>query len=145
MRIDVLSAAPVVSGVAAANQQQQLQTQQAAQPSEITAAEELVAAAALQNSRNVPIENVKPPEEDEGPFFSAEDIEKLVSRGNKLFEELRLNEQFQLVRHDKLPRTMIRLIDIQQDRVIREFPPKKYLDLVAALQELSGLLFDERV
>ncbi|MCL2549102.1 MAG: flagellar protein FlaG [Symbiobacteriaceae bacterium] len=143
MRIDVLSAAPVVAATQAVQAQQQAQAQAA---TEAIAVEELTPTTAVQPLRNnVPIENIKTAVEDTDPFFTAEDIEKLVRRGNTLFEDLHLNEQFRLVQHEKLPRTMIRLIDVQQDRVIREFPPKKYLDLVAALQELSGLLFDERV
>ena len=141
MRIDGLSSAPVVSAQAVHAQQVQAATQSAA-AEEIAAS---AATAAAQPVRNVPIENIAPVDNDTDPFFTAEDIEKLVNRGNALFEDLRLHEQYRLVQHDKLPRTMIRLMDLSQDRVIREFPPKKYLDLVAALQELSGLLFDERV
>jgi len=130
------------------SQVQQVQNQQTlVQRNSVAAAaeeSEATATAVVQQARNGPIQNVKVQEEPE-PIITAEDMDKLVVRGNNLFEELRLNEQFRLVRHDKLPRTMIRLIDISQDRIIREFPPKKYLDLVAALQELSGLFFDERV
>ena len=141
MRIDVLSVPPSLTSVAAG----QNQVRQTAAAPAASAAEESQAAASVQPVRNnVLVENITP-SEDEEPFLSPEDIEKLVNRGNKLFEDLRLNEQFRLVRHDKLPRTMIRLMDVQSDRIIREFPPKKYLDLVAALQELSGLMLDERV
>ena len=136
MRIDVVSAAPILATNAAAAAQAQ-QGQQGVQ-----------SAPAVQATEAVTLPRVAPVEaqaEEKDPVFSIEDVEKLVKRGNTLFEELRLHEQFQLIKHDRLDRTMIRLVDVQQDRVIREFPPKKYLDLIAALQDLTGLFFDERV
>ena len=145
MRIDVVSAAPQV---AMAQSVSAAQAQAAAQAAAAAVAEEVASVAApqtLQMQPQVNMHQIQAAEVDNEPYLSPDEIEKLVSRGNSLFEDLHLHEQFRLVQHDKLPRTMIRLLDVQQDRVLREFPPKKYLDLVAALQELSGLLFDERV
>jgi len=140
MRIDILSAAPPLVAHPAAGHVQQHMARQTESSEESLP---VVASAAVSSRRSAPVEKAK--SEDGDPYLSPEELDKLVSHGNSLFEELHLNEQFRLVRHDKLPRTIIRLIDVKQDRIIREFPPQKYLDLVAALQELSGLLLDEKV
>ena len=138
MRLDVVSPAPQASAAQAGAMQQAMRAQ-------IANPEESEVVTSTAEVSQVQMRSQVAAEEDSTPVFTAEDIEKLVKQGNTLFKELRLHEQFQLVKHEKLDRTMIRLVDTQQDRVIREFPPKKYLDLVAALHELTGLFFDERV
>ncbi len=40
---------------------------------------------------------------------------------------------------------MVKVIDVTTDEIIREIPPEKILDLVAAIWEVSGIIVDERV
>jgi flagellar protein FlaG len=39
---------------------------------------------------------------------------------------------------------MVKVMDKEDGKVIREIPPEKTLDLVAKLWELAGILVDER-
>lgn len=62
-----------------------------------------------------------------------------------------LNESTQLVGrqlafsiHEDTGRTIVRVIDRDTDEVIREIPPEEILDLVARINEMIGLLLDER-
>jgi flagellar protein FlaG len=147
MRIDYISAAPILTNQAANAQAPQLPRQSAAavatEDSHIPLTTGVQPSTAVE--RTAVVDRAAELANESEPFISQEDIEKLISRGNCLFEELGLYEQYHFVRHDVLPRTMIRLVNIQEDRIIREFPPKKILDLVAALQDLSGVFLDERV
>lgn len=49
--------------------------------------------------------------------------------------------------HEKTNTIMVKVIDISDgsDRVIREIPPEKILDMVAKMWELAGIIVDERV
>lgn len=40
---------------------------------------------------------------------------------------------------------MVKVIDVNTDEVIREIPPEKILDLVAAIWEITGIMVDERI
>jgi len=46
--------------------------------------------------------------------------------------------------HEKTKEIMVRIIDNNTDKVIREIPPEKILDLVAKLWELAGIIVDEK-
>ena len=49
--------------------------------------------------------------------------------------------------HEKTNTIMVKVIDISDgsDRVIREIPPEKILDMVAKMWEMAGIIVDERV
>src|SRR5690625_1938390 len=46
--------------------------------------------------------------------------------------------------HEDTGRTMVRVVDRETDEVIREIPPEDVLDVVARINEMLGLLVDER-
>ena len=54
------------------------------------------------------------------------------------------NRRFDISIHEKTNEIMVKVIDTQTDKVIREIPPEKILDMVAKLWELAGLFVDER-
>lgn len=49
--------------------------------------------------------------------------------------------------HEKTNTIMVKVIDTSDgnERVIREIPPEKILDMVAKMWELAGIIVDERV
>lgn len=47
--------------------------------------------------------------------------------------------------HDKLDRYYVSVIDKNTDEVIKEIPPKKMLDMYAAMAEFMGFIVDEKV
>ena len=46
--------------------------------------------------------------------------------------------------HEETGRIWVQIIDRRTNEVLREIPPERYLDLVARIWELVGLLVDER-
>lgn len=46
--------------------------------------------------------------------------------------------------HTKLKQVMISIVDANTNEILREIPPKKILDMCAAMMESAGLLMDKR-
>ena len=40
---------------------------------------------------------------------------------------------------------MVKVIDQNTDEIIREIPPEKILDMVAALWEMAGIIVDRKI
>jgi uncharacterized FlaG/YvyC family protein len=80
------------------------------------------------------------------PFRDGEISESTISRYvNAVNEALspsffRLNFNI----HEDTNMAMIQVIDVNTDEILREIPPESRLDIMARIQEFSGLLFDER-
>ena len=47
--------------------------------------------------------------------------------------------------HEETGNIMVRVTSRDGNKVIREIPPKELLDLAARMEELAGVLFDEKV
>lgn len=71
-----------------------------------------------------------------------EDLQDALDQANKSFEPL--NRHFEFSSHEKLDRTMVKVINTKTDEVIREIPPEKLVDMVANMLEIAGILVDER-
>src|SRR5690625_4723098 len=71
------------------------------------------------------------------------DVETVVDRMNEFIEPIRTNLKF--VFHEKLNEYYVTVIDPQTDEIIREIPPKKMLDMYAAMADYMGILIDEKV
>lgn len=46
--------------------------------------------------------------------------------------------------HEKTQRVMIKIIDKDSKKVIKELPPEKTLDMLAKMWEMAGILVDEK-
>lgn len=57
---------------------------------------------------------------------------------------LLVGRDLEFVIHEDTGRTMVRVIDRETKELIREIPPEKILDLIARINEMIGLLLDER-
>lgn len=75
--------------------------------------------------------------------FDKEDVKKVVDQMNQFMEPIRTNLKFQF--HDTLHEYYITVVDPITDEVIKEIPPKKMLDMYAAMAEFMGLLVDEKI
>jgi flagellar protein FlaG len=71
-----------------------------------------------------------------------EDIKNAVIKLNKFLEDNRTHAEYEV--HDKLKDVMIKIIDDNTGKVIKEIPPQKILDMVAKMLEMVGLLVDKR-
>jgi len=65
-----------------------------------------------------------------------------VERANKAVSMAGRTFEYRI--HEKTKEIMIKVIDSETKKVIREIPPEKTLDMVAKMMEMAGLLVDER-
>lgn len=93
-------------------------------------------------SKDVPKEKaeIKYPEDK---HMSQEDIIKTIEKANKEF--VTYDRRFEFSIHEKTRQIMVKVIDANNDEVIRELPPEKVLDMVAALWEVAGILIDRKI
>ncbi|AOM81933.1 flagellar protein FlaG [Salisediminibacterium beveridgei] len=54
------------------------------------------------------------------------------------------NTSLKFEQHDKLDRTMVKVIDQQTDEIIKEIPPEEFLDMISSMLEFAGILIDEK-
>ncbi|MCR4842579.1 MAG: flagellar protein FlaG [Eubacterium sp.] len=54
------------------------------------------------------------------------------------------NSEAQFSVHEGTNRIMVKIVDKETKKVIKEFPPEKTLDMIAKAWELAGLTVDER-
>ncbi|MBO8129203.1 MAG: flagellar protein FlaG [Peptococcaceae bacterium] len=72
--------------------------------------------------------------------------EQLVKALEKLTRTAYIfDRMFHFLIHKESERVMVQIIDRETEEVIKEIPPEKILDIVARIQELVGLLIDEKV
>lgn len=74
--------------------------------------------------------------------LNKESLEKAVEGINQMLEISRTHLKFTL--HEELQEYYIQIIEDRTQEVIKEIPPKKLLDIVAAIWKLAGILVDEK-
>ncbi|WP_371372079.1 flagellar protein FlaG [Sporomusa aerivorans] len=75
--------------------------------------------------------------------MSKAEIEKTTGDMNKIMQLLHANLKFSL--HEETQRLMVQLVDIKDNKVLKEFPPHQLLDTLAAIREYVGILLDKKV
>ena len=86
-----------------------------------------------------------PNKKDEGKDLqevSAEKVKDALSEINKKIAPTQTECSFKY--HEKTHRISITVKDKETDKVIREIPPEKTLDMIAKTLELAGILVDEK-
>ncbi|MDT3699106.1 MAG: flagellar protein FlaG [Thermincola sp.] len=79
------------------------------------------------------------------PELSSENekqLELATEQANKALEGVKRHFKYEM--HEATKQVVISVIDNETNEVIGEIPPKKLLDAVAKLWELTGLFVDER-
>lgn len=71
-----------------------------------------------------------------------EELEQAVTQSNEAAEALNIGIRFKL--HDSSERFMVQIVDRVSNEVIKEIPPERLLNLVGQIQEMIGLLQDEK-
>jgi flagellar protein FlaG len=74
---------------------------------------------------------------------SPEQIGAMIDGANQFFKVTKTHLQFHL--HESLNRHYVEIRNSDTNEVIKEIPSKKFLDMVAKLQELAGLIVDEKI
>ncbi len=75
--------------------------------------------------------------------ISKKQLEKLVKGLNEFLQPSQTSLKFEL--HDELKEYYVQIIDERTKEVIREIPPKKLLDVYAAMMEFVGLIVDNKI
>ncbi len=70
-------------------------------------------------------------------------LDETVDKLNGFLEAGRRNLKFEL--HDKLEKYYVTVVDSATSEVIKEIPPKKMLDMYAAMAEFMGILVDKKI
>lgn len=85
--------------------------------------------------------------ESEGIFKGnyKEDMEKAVELANEKLKAANSTKQFSYSIHEATKQFVITIKDSVSGEVIKEVPSKESLDFFAKLQELSGILVDEKM
>ncbi|WP_240374392.1 flagellar protein FlaG [Bacillus piscicola] len=73
----------------------------------------------------------------------AAELQDQVESMNSMLESNYTNLKFNV--HEQLDRVYVQVLERDSEEVIREIPPKKFLDMVASMLEQIGLLVDEKV
>ncbi len=74
--------------------------------------------------------------------MSAWEIDSITASLNKIMQLTNADLQFKI--HDKTQQLMVQLVDIKEDKVLKEFPPHELLDTMAAIRDYIGLLLDKK-
>jgi len=70
-------------------------------------------------------------------------LEKAIAELNKATDFVDKRLRFSI--HEESERMQVFVIDNKTQEVIKEIPPEEFLNIVARIQEMVGLLLDERV
>ncbi len=71
-----------------------------------------------------------------------EELEQAVRQANETVELFNLGIRFKL--HDSSERFIVQIVNRVDNTVIKEIPPERLLNLVGQIQEMIGLLLDEK-
>lgn len=71
-----------------------------------------------------------------------EQLIKAIEKANKALEGIATSFEFSI--HEKTKQIMVKVIEKESGKLIREIPPEKILDMVASMCEKAGLLIDEK-
>ncbi|WP_010175141.1 flagellar protein FlaG [Bacillus coahuilensis] len=82
-------------------------------------------------------------DDSHSPLLSKEKAEKTVDTLNQFLENTQTALKFQF--HDKLEEYYVTIVDEKSNEVVREVPPKKLLDIYAAMAEFLGIIVDKKI
>ncbi|MDX8363826.1 flagellar protein FlaG [Cytobacillus sp. IB215665] len=80
---------------------------------------------------------------DNKETLSKDKINDVIKSINEFLEPTYTSVQFEL--HEKLEEYFVVVIDAETKEVVREIPPKKLLDMYAAMTEFVGLVVDKKI
>ncbi|MDG5786660.1 flagellar protein FlaG [Evansella sp. AB-P1] len=75
--------------------------------------------------------------------WSVEDLDNAVEAMNDLSVFRHTSLKFE--QHEVLDRTMVKVIDQTTDEVVKEIPPKEFLDMISSMLEFAGIIIDEKI
>ena len=98
---------------------------------------ESIKRSAVQNNQNVSNQS------HTGTLIRKDEIEVIVESFNDFIDPLRTNLKF--VFHEQLNEYYVAVVNPLTNEIVKEIPPKKMLDMYAAMAEFMGILIDEKI
>ena len=138
--------ATVVPAGSAGTQQQGVQQGNAQQDTQRKASEAKIAASAggvpmqdgTTDAKTAKVE-MKPLE-----FIpSAEELKTMSYAMNRFVEMLTADLKFEV--HDKTHEIMVKFVNAKTGEVLKEYPPKEYLDMIARIRDYVGMMIDKKI
>ncbi|WP_100374035.1 flagellar protein FlaG [Bacillus sp. FJAT-45037] len=86
---------------------------------------------------------IKNVQEERKHSHSKELLDHQVESMNELLQSGLTSLKFNV--HEDLDRLFVQVVDLETDEVVKEFPPEKFLDMVASMLKHAGLIVDERI
>jgi flagellar protein FlaG len=77
------------------------------------------------------------------PALPGEDLDKAAEILEQTFRLF--NKRLKLTVNKEIERVVVKVIDGNTDKVIKEIPPEELQRLIARIKETIGLLFDEKI
>jgi flagellar protein FlaG len=77
------------------------------------------------------------------PPLKSGDISRAVEQLEKMVTQF--NRRFEISVNESINRIVVKVIDTESDKVIKEIPPEEIQHLLLRLQEMMGLLVDEKI
>lgn len=87
--------------------------------------------------------NAKQEEERTSKEISKQKLEEIVKGMNEFLQPSHTSLKFNV--HEDLKEYYIQLIDDRTKEIVREIPPKKLLDMYAAMMKFVGLIVDRKI
>ncbi|MFV9510525.1 flagellar protein FlaG [Tepidibacillus sp. LV47] len=100
----------------------------------------------IQDNKVTPIKQIQEnqgEEKNQNITVTKEKLAKQIESVNQFLKTAQTSIRFQL--HDKLQEYYVQIIDENTKEVIKEIPPKKFLDMYANIMEQIGLIIDHRI
>ena len=76
--------------------------------------------------------------------FNASEINNLVSSANQLVDAVS-NNKVNFLYDESKDQHIVLVKDIDTNEVIREIPPKEMLDLLKNLEDITGIIYDNKI
>ncbi len=100
---------------------------------------QLVSSGAELKNKEEAIRGKAPAETSE---FTPSDLGSALEQINRTSEAMNISLRFKL--HDKSERIMVEIIDVKKNEILKEIPPEHVLNMVAQIQDMIGLMLDEK-
>lgn len=88
-------------------------------------------------------EQLKNEENEQINIITEEEIIEAIESSNE--EMMIYDRRFEFSIHEGTKEIMVKIIDAETEKVVKEIPPEKILDMVAKMWEMVGLFVDEKV
>ena len=74
---------------------------------------------------------------------SAEELKTMSYAMNRFVEMLTADLKFEV--HEKTHEIMVKFVNTKTGEVLKEYPPKEYLDMIARIRDYVGMMIDKKI